>query len=281
MNTEILNRKGARKVKDIPKNIVKLLNEGKIETVNLTEWLAIDHSKLIESTFSSIGISKDLTKLIPQEIKRQKKPSTINSVKLIGQLLYENISTKKERQKIYQNLSAHISDSVRCYAPFLISLNTNLALSDKFNQIKPLVADKHFGIREVVWIAIRPEITTNLKESIELLSTWTEDKDENIRRFTTEATRPRGVWCKHIEALKEKPALALPILEKLKSDSSKYVQDSVGNWLNDASKSVPGFVIAICEKWKKESPTKETEKIIKRARRTIDKNKNHFKFSHY
>jgi len=120
-------------------------------------------------------------------------------------------------------------------------------------------------------MSLRPEIDKNLNQSIKLLSQWASDKDENIRRFTTESTRPRGVWCKHIEALKERPELALPILEKLKSDSSKYVQNSVGNWLNDASKSKPEFVIEICEKWGKESPTKETEKIIKRAKRTIEK----------
>ncbi len=271
MDTDILNRKGSRKVKDIPKNIVKLLNEGKIETVNLTEWLAIDHSILIENIFPDIGISKDLTKHFSQEIKQQKKPSTMNSVKLLGKLIYEHFSTKKEYQKIYKYLSSHTSDSIRCYAPYLISLNSNLDLNDKFNQIKSLVADKHFGVREVVWMAIRPEITTHLNESINILSSWAEDKNENIRRFTTEATRPRGVWCKHIEALKENPAMALPILDKLKSDNSKYVQDSVGNWLNDSSKSKPEFVIELCKKWKKESPTKETEKIIKRARRTIDK----------
>lgn len=271
MNSEILNRKGARKVKDIPKDVLKLLNEGKIETVNLTEWLAIDHSKLIENVFPTIGIPQDLTKVFSQEIISQKKPSTMNSVKLMGKLIYEKFSTKKEYQKVYKNLSTHSSDSIRCYAPYLISLNSNLDLSDKFHQIKPLVADKHFGVREVVWMAIRPEIDKNLNESIDILSNWAEDKDENIRRFTTEATRPRGVWCKHIETLKEKPELAFSILEKLKSDPSKYVQDSVGNWLNDSSKSKPEFVKELCERWKKESSTKETEKIIKRARRTIDK----------
>lgn len=61
----------------------------------------------------------------------------------------------------------------------------------------------------------------------------------------------------------------LPILDKLKSDSSKYVQDSVGNWLNDASKTQPDFVIEICRNWEKISPTKETKYIIKKALRTI------------
>lgn len=271
MNPEILNRKGARKVNDIPKEVLKLLNKGEIETMNLTEWLGIDHTTLVKHIFPEIGIPNKLIELIAKSIKEQKKPSTMNSVKLIGNLLYENLSDKSNYQIIFKNLSAHQSDTIRCYAPYLITLNPTINLQDKLNKIKGLVADKHFGVREVVWMAIRPEIDSHLNESIAILSEWANDEDENIRRFTTEATRPRGVWCKHIEQLKEEPELALPILEKLKADPTKYVQDSLGNWLNDASKSKPDFVIELCERWRKESPTKETEKIIKRARRTIDK----------
>ena len=56
MNKDILERKGARKVIDIPIEVLNYINEGKIETVNLTEWLAVDHIKLIEIVFPKLGI---------------------------------------------------------------------------------------------------------------------------------------------------------------------------------------------------------------------------------
>lgn len=271
MNLEIRDRKGARKPQDIPKEVLELLNSGQIETVNLTEWLAIEHKKLIKRVFPELGINQDKINLISKEIGSQKKPSTMNTTKLVGSRLYQLYSKTENLDEILDKLSMHPSDSIRCYAPYLIGLNEKLTVKEKLGQSQKLVADKHFGVREVVWMALRPEIDKNLEESIAILSTWTNSEDENIRRFTTESTRPRGVWCKHIERLKENPEIALPILENLKSDDSKYVQDSVGNWLNDASKSKPEFVIELCEKWQRESATKETERIIKRARRTIDK----------
>ncbi|WP_394751033.1 DNA alkylation repair protein [Spongiimicrobium salis] len=271
MNKDILNRKGARKAADIPAEVVELLNKGKIETVNLTEWLAIDHNALIQAVFPDLGIEKTTIDAIIKEIQAQKKPSAMNTTRLVGTSLSQHYSNTKGLEVILDKLSTHLSDSIRCYAPYLIALNENLTLEEKMARAQHLVADTHFGVREVVWMALRPEIDKNLEKSIQFLATWTKDKDENIRRFTTEATRPRGVWCKHIDRLKETPELALPILNNLKADDSKYVQDSVGNWLNDASKTRPDFVIALCEKWQKTSPTKATEKIIKRAKRTIDK----------
>ena len=271
MNPEILNRKGGRKIEGIPNEVLKLLNTGKIETVNLTEWLAIDHLKLIQSNFPKLEISDKIIKDIKKQIKELKKPSTMNITKLVGAILYENYKDNKKLDLILKKMMNHQSDSIRCYAPYLISLNDRLKIDEQLKEAKPLIADTHFGVREVVWMALRPELVKELKKSIQILTKWTKDKNENIRRFTTEATRPRGVWCKHIDELKENPELALSILENLKSDSSKYVQDSVGNWLNDASKSDPKFVLELCKKWKSESPTKETEKIIKRAKRTLNK----------
>ncbi|MEO0900832.1 MAG: DNA alkylation repair protein [Bacteroidota bacterium] len=271
MNKEIQNRKGARKVGDIPEDVLNYLNKGAMETVNLTEWLAIDHVKLVETVFPSIGIEKNMVTSVSKAISTQKKPTAMSTTRLVGTMLYESATNPKMLTALIGQLETHASDAVRCYTPYLIALNERLCIEEKLEQSRRLVADHHFGVREVVWMALRPEIEQNLETAITVLSDWTKDTDENIRRFTTEATRPRGVWCKHIDRLKEEPELAIPILENLKSDSSKYVQDSVGNWLNDASKTRPDFVITLCEKWQKESQTKETEKIIKRARRTIDK----------
>lgn len=271
VNTPIIHRKGARKLQDIPQEVLALLNVGEIETVNLTEWLAVEHSLLISVCFPTLGFSQKQISILLEIIKVQPKPSTMNTIKIVGSKLFEICSQEGNLDEAYDKLSEHTSDSIRCYAPYLVALNGNLSIEEKLNKTKKLVADPHFGVREVVWMALRPEIEQYLGKSISFLSQWAGDKNENVRRFTTEVTRPRGVWCKHIEILKENPEIALPILEKLKTDPSKYVQDSVGNWLHDASKTRPEFVIELCEKWQKESCEKATEKIIKKARRTIDK----------
>lgn len=127
-----------------------------------------------------------------------------------------------------------------------------MSIEEKLSQSKDLVADSHFGIREVVWMALRPEIEANLPQAIKFLTAWAGHEDENVRRFKTEATRSRGIWGKHFDALKEDPSIALPIPEQLKADKTKYVQESVGNWLNDDGKTQPNFVIELCERWLQE-----------------------------
>lgn len=47
------------------------------------------------------------------------------------------------------------------------------------------------------------------------------------------------------------------------------MRDSIGNWLNDASKDNPEWVKDLCHKWESESPVIETVYITKKALRTI------------
>ena len=262
-------RKGSRSTKDIPAAILKQLNNGEIESANLVEWLAIDQQLLLENILKSLNKEKYLDS-IKEGIKELKK-QTVNTIsEAIGVgLLKEAISNKDK--EILEKIATHNSDMVRCWATYTIGKNTKLSLKQIITNIQPFAADKHFGVREICWIAVRPRLAAELEESISILTKWTVNKDENIRRFASEVLRPRGVWCEHIEALKTNPKLGLSILEPMKSDTTKYVQDSVANWLNDASKTQAKFVIDICKKWKKESNTKETDYIIKRAMRTIEK----------
>ncbi|MEM8906534.1 MAG: DNA alkylation repair protein, partial [Bacteroidota bacterium] len=89
--------------------------------------------------------------------------------------------------------------------------------------------------------------------------------------FVAEVLRPIGVWTKKVEALQKEPAIGLPLIEPLKSDPSKYVQNSVANWLNDASKAQPEWVRSICKQWEQASNTQATRYIIKKGLRTINK----------
>jgi 3-methyladenine DNA glycosylase AlkC len=163
----------------------------------------------------------------------------------------------------------HLSDTVRGWVCYAIAQDPTLTIEQQLTFIKPLANDKHFGVREWAWLAVRPQLVSNLTETLALLTPWVVEESEYLRRFATEATRPRGVWCKQIPELKANPEWGLPLLTPLRSDALRYVQDSVGNWLNDASKTQPHWVKALCDEWLTESPTKETHYICKKALRPL------------
>lgn len=264
-----MKRKGARSAKDIPQNILQQLNSGQIETANLVEWLVVDQRILLENLLKQNNRIEYL-KPVLTEIDQLKK-QTVNTInETIGTRLFE-LTMANNDLDFLTIMSNHNADLVRCWATYTVGKNESLNIFETLKQIQPFSADKHFGVREICWMAVRPKIIKNLIESIEILSQWTANEDENIRRFATESTRPRGVWCEHIEELKQNPEVALSILEPLKSDTAKYVQDSVGNWLNDASKTQPKFVTELCKCWEKQSDTKETKYITKKALRTLNK----------
>lgn len=265
-------RKGARSKKEIPENILLQLNHGEIESANLVEWLAIDRRALLESVLIQHNRVRYLKPIL--ECVDNLKKQTVNTIsEAIGTELLKQADRYNDRAFL-QIISTHPSDLVRSWGTFTIGKNTALNIGQMLQKIRPFAADSHFNVREEAWFALRPNIAHNLEQSIQILSEWALDENEYLRRFASEATRPRGVWCEHIEVLKQNPEFALSILEPLKSDQSKYVRDSVGNWLNDASKTQPEFVETLCKRWEIESGTNETKYIIKKALRTIHKIKN-------
>lgn len=263
MNTE--KRKGAKSQKDVSPEILAQMNQGVIESANLTEWLCVDHKELIRYTLPTQYQQDCIAKIDLLQSK-----STMSMIRAVGESLCYAAKENKDSQ-LFKQLKSHASDSVRCWATYIVGADPQLSIDEKLAEIKDFAADPHFGVREISWMAVRESVTVDLNKALQILEGWSKDADANVRRFATESIRPNGVWCKKIDRLKTNPELALNILENMKSDSSKYVQDSVANWLNDASKTRPDFVSQLCAKWVKESASKETAYIVKRALRTINK----------
>lgn len=231
---------------------IKLLNSGQMESRHLMDALAVDFNQLCLNNFL------DFT-----PVEFPEKTGFVKRIQMISQALYDQYGFQ-----ILPRLINNKSDSIRSFACYVIALH-DLPFSEKLELIKPLANDHHFGVREWAWIALRTHINENLVDSIGILTSWTSDKSENIRRFASEATRPRGVWCAHLKELRVKPWLAQTILEPLKADPAKYVQLSVANWLNDAGKDHPDWVKELCQNWTWQSDNEHTRKICKRACRNL------------
>lgn len=263
-------RTGATSIAKIPPEVLAQLNRGEAETVNLVEWLAVDQRQLLNAVLPQIGREA----LLPAAQSRLNGPEmtkTTRALPAICTAFLEALPEPDRRQELVQTLMQHPSDLVRGWGAYMIGLDTMLTLTEKLQRMRPLAADPHFGVREIAWLAVREDIIAALDEAIDRLQAWSLDPDENIRRFASEATRPCGVWTRHITVLKSEPERAQPVLDPLHSDPSRYVRDSVGNWLNDASKTRPDWVIERCRAWLQQADTDAARYIVRRAVRTLRK----------
>lgn len=243
------------KISDIPVVRLNELIKGQAQTSNLVEWLAVDQSRLLTSVAEQFDL-----KNLRQIAADLPKVSAPKQIAWIG-LQISNI----EKLEVFES---HTSDLVRCWACYARSANAT-SLKDALNAMIPFADDPHFGVREIAWIGVRNRICDEPLKALRLLTPWTKDPSEYVRRFASEATRPRGVWAKHIDKFKRDPGIARSLLDELHNDTSRYVQDSVANWLNDAAKDHPRWVKDVVKAWSKLSASKETAYIVKRATRSI------------
>lgn len=257
---QTIKRVGARRRSEIPAKILSALNRGDIETTNLVELLAIDFYKLLQNTF------KKIPKGIASTLAHSQAIGITRRMAMAAQMMLEHYGPS-----VFEELKIHPADVIRGWACYLVGLIPKLSLSKRLKLIQPLADDPHSGVREWAWLSLRPYVANEVEVAIELLTPWVYEESHFLRRFATEITRPRGVWCTHIEILKNTPKLGSPLLNPLMSDSTKYVQDSVANWLNDAAKSQPAWVKAQCALWQKKSKTTATARICKRALRSFSR----------
>ena len=265
-----LRRKGAVRRSDIPPDVMRALNEGREESITLSEWLAIDMPTLLRAILPDVGLAEFVDQLGETADGLADKGPTVR-LREIGRALYNATEQHPSGPQIFEAVASHPSDMVRTWAAWMVSADQSLELAERLEATRRFAADGSVAVRENAWDSFRRYVIADLSLGIGLLEVWVRDPDPNIRRCAVEGTRPRGVWAAHSEVLKKDPEPGLRLLEPVCSDPSRYVQRAVGNWLNDASKSRADWVRAVCARWTQESPTKETAWIVNHALRTLRK----------
>jgi len=250
---------GRRSVATVPKDIVEALNRGVRETKDLVEALAMNMVELAANTVPGFDDADRAQLMAVKGVVRQ--------MEACGRLLAERVDKIGMEKYI-----GHASDTVRGWAAYATCRQYN-SLPAQLKAMRTLADDAHFGVREWAWMAARPWLAKELERSVALLEPWTRHRSYRVRRFAAEVLRPCGVWCAHLTELKKSPEIGLRLLEPLRADDEKYVQDSVANWLNDASKSQPDWVKDVTDRWTRESKSPSTARIVTRALRSLTSKK--------
>ena len=244
---------------DIAPEHLEALQAGTACARTLTEALAIDQAVLLRAVVPEADDD-----LLAQADHAQSL-GILKRMARIGAALAD-----RPRTIGVERLAAHPSDTVRGWACFLIAARSTAGPGPLLEDLRDLADDEHFSVREWAWMAARPVLVADLDTSILILAGWTGDSSERLRRFASEALRPRGVWAAHIGVLKEEPERGEPILTPLRADTSRYVQDSVANWINDAAKTRPDWALDLCHRWAEDGDSPATARIVARALRSVD-----------
>lgn len=248
-------RTDARRIAEIAPGILGALHRGEEETRNLVEWLAIDDRRLLRA-------------LLPRARALHARADALAGAGVMTRVAEIGRGLAAEGAD-WRPLARHPSDRARCYAAYAAVASAPASFAARLRRLRPFADDPHFGVREIAWSALRPFVAEDPRGAIRALAPLCREKSAFLRRFASEATRPRGVWCAHIPSLKADPSPGLAILDPLSADPSRYVQDSVGNWLNDAAKSAPDFVREVCARWRAASADPATGRIVARALRSL------------
>ena len=102
---------------------------------------------------------------------------------------------------------------------------------------------------------IRPFLNYYTEETLIVMDEWSKDINTHVRRLASEGLRPRLPWAKKLDMFIENPKPVVNIIDNLKDDSSRYVQKSVANNLNDILKDNYSFGMDTIRRWSKNAPT--------------------------
>lgn len=121
--------------------------------------------------------------------------------------------------------------------------------------------------------AIRYFLNAFEDETLKVIGEWTSHRHYHVRRLVSEGTRPLLPWSGRINMDIDK---AVPLLNELYFDNTRYVTRSVANHMNDIAKKYPDLVIKTLKRWAREGKQepKEMDWIISHSLRTLVKEGN-------
>jgi 3-methyladenine DNA glycosylase AlkC len=263
-------RTGATRRDQIPADVREELNRGTLETATLAEWLAVDMEVLFRSVMRDVGLSRWRARLL-KSTRGVNALGVTRRLECIGRAIHEVIQETTHFESVLGAMKSHRSDVVRQWATYAAAADSSRTVASRIQAMRPFAADRNMSVRECAWMAVRPVLVLRTVECLAVLEPLAHDSDPNMRRFASEVSRPRSVWCHHAPLLKAAPDLAHAVLDPLKADPSVYVRLSVGNWLNDASKTRPDWVQRTCRRWLLVSDSPATQHIVRRGLRTLAK----------
>lgn len=167
----------------------------------------------------------------------------------------------REALTILQQIAPHCRGVEYLFFPDFVEA---YGLADWSASIAALEAFTPYSSSE---FAVRPFIVQEPDKMMKQMLEWASHQDHHVRRLASEGCRPRLPWAMALEQFKANPAPVLPILEKLKRDTSVYVQKSVANHLNDIAKDHPQLVIQLAQDWYGEN--RHTNWIVKHGCRGL------------
>jgi 3-methyladenine DNA glycosylase AlkC len=115
---------------------------------------------------------------------------------------------------------------------------------------------------------VRPFYEKYPNETLEYFTNNITHKNEHVRRWVSEGSRPNLPWGKSVSHIPKNLKSHVKMLSSLKDDNSLYVRKSVANHMNDITWLDPELAITTLKAWNK-SPSEELSWVIRHALRNL------------
>ena len=118
--------------------------------------------------------------------------------------------------------------------------------------------------------AIRHFLRRDLHGTLAVMTRWSTDENEHVRRLASEGTRSHLPWAKGVPGLVTQARSTRAIVDALYRDESETVRRSVANHVNDLSRDHPDVAADIAAGWSA-APDDHTPQVARHAMRTLVK----------